>query len=540
MATLGGMVDAMTTLRWTLHEGDCREALRTMEADSVESVVTDPPYELAFMGKRWDASGIAFSPAFWAEVLRVLKPGAHCLAFGGTRTSHRMVCAMEDAGLEIRDSIHWHYGSGFPKSLDVSRAIDMRPGVVRHAEFAAHIRTRREALGLSYHDVSVRVVGARTGACWNWEHHQFPEAKWWPALRDLLGLDEQWGPVVAKAEREKIGSRTVGRLAVAPGQQEDRSVVTLDVDTPATDAAKQWEGFGTALKPSHEPVVLARKPPDGTVAANVQRWGTGALNIDGCRIPGMPSATRFDPAVHNHEGYRMTATGSETAVNAARIGGRWPPNTVLVHSAACGDTCAPDCPVAEMDRQSGTLTSGDSSGFIGEVAESAALGDKRAMIKPSSVYADTGGASRFFPVFEWSDLDVPPFRYEPKASRAERDLGCGELPVKSGGEATDREDGSAALNSPRTGAGRTGGVRNNHPTVKPVALVRWLCRLITPPNGLVLDPFTGSGTTGVAALMEEFRFVGCEREPEYITIARARIAHAAGLPVQRSLFARSA
>jgi hypothetical protein len=317
----------------TLHHADCLDVLRSLPDCSVDSVVCDPPYALGFMGREWDtfgmdvgrgaqarsqrraevtptgeghstsagpylasgvdslrAAGLPFQrwcEAWATECLRVLKPGGHLLAFGGTRTWHRLACAVEDAGFEVRDSIAWLYGSGFPKSLDVSKAIDKRPGVGQHPEFALHLAERREAAGLSRADVSERVVGTRTGACWNWEHHQFPEAKWWPALRDLLDLDDaKWGPVIAEAERQKIGTRTADRLAVAPGQGADRSAVDLDITTHATPDAERWQGWGTALKPAFEPVVVARKPLIGTVAANVLAHGTGALNVDGCRVEG--------------------------------------------------------------------------------------------------------------------------------------------------------------------------------------------------------------------------------------------------------------
>ena len=272
------------TVRARVIIGDCRLSMAAMEDASVDAIVCDPPYELGFMGKRWDASGIAFDLEVWRQALRVLKPGGHLLAFSGTRTYHRMTCAIEDAGFEIRDCIGWHYGSGFPKSLDVSKAIDKRPGVAHHAEFARHLTARREAVGLTRAEVAARVVGTRTGACWNWEHHQFPEAKWWPALRDLLSLDEAWGPVISEAERQKIGVRERTRWAFAPGQWLDRSSIDLNVTVPATDPAKVWQGWGTALKPAWEPVVVARKPLEGTVAANVLAHGTGAMNIDGCRV----------------------------------------------------------------------------------------------------------------------------------------------------------------------------------------------------------------------------------------------------------------
>jgi DNA modification methylase len=386
-------------MTYTLHLGDCLDVLKTLPDASVDAVVTDPPYELGFMGKKWDAAGIAYSVPLWTEALRVLKPGGHLLAFGGTRTYHRMACAIEDAGFEVRDSLHWIYGSGFPKSLN------------------------------------------------------------------------------------------------------------LDGD---------HKGWGTALKPAHEPVVVARKPLVGTVAANVLEHGTGALNIDGCRV----AATDKTPApVGQFGGSRIGPTGhSGYRDNSSDQLGRWPPNILLSHTPECGESCAENCAVAEMDRQSGpagsnSTTSGSKGGsavFGGAVRIGGQTHDTRA----------SGGASRFFPVF----------KYQAKASRSERERGLDDRDKRqaqkwnSGGIAARRSETAKPL-------------ANVHPTVKPVELMRWLVRLVTPPNGVVLDPFTGSGTTGVAAMLEGFHFVGIEREPEYHAIATARIDHATRQGTQLELSA---
>jgi site-specific DNA-methyltransferase (adenine-specific) len=317
-------------------QGDCREVLACLEADSLDAVVTDPPYELGFMGKGWDRTGVSNDPATWAAVMRVMKPGAYLLAFGGTRTYHRMVCAIEDAGFEIRDSLHWIYGTGFPKSLNLGG------------------------------------------------------------------------------------------------------------------------GRGTALKPAHEPIVLARKPLLGTVAKNISAHGTGALNIDACRI-GPRDRTDYGLAKSTRsQGVAYGAPSASADFDSSQ--GRWPANILLDEDAA----------------------------------------------------AELGGASRFF--------------YCAKASRSERDKGCDSLPHQTGGEVTGgRAEGSAGLNSPRAGAGRTSGARNIHPTVKPVALMRWLVRLVTPAGGTVLDPFMGSGTTGIAAKVEDRNFIGVEMQADYLAIAEARI-----------------
>lgn len=349
--------------RYTLHLGDNLEALRSMPDNSIDAIVTDPPYGLSFMSKKWDYD--VPSVDTWRECLRVLKPGGHLLAFAGTRTQHRMAVNIEDAGFEIRDMIAWVYGSGFPKSHDVSKAID-------------------------------------------WD---------------------------AGAEREVVGQRTTG-IGTGKGSTPIMGDGNRDVTAPATDAAKQWAGWGTALKPAMEPITVARKPLRGTVASNVLEYGTGGLNIDGCRVGGNS--------------------------------GRWPAN--LIH---------------------------DGSEEVMELLDSAA---------------------RFF--------------YCAKASNADRNEGLdGFQAVRTGGmQAT--ADGSMLTGS---GNKRTTTRANHHPTVKPTDLMRYLCRLVTPPGGLILDPYMGSGSTGKAAMLEGFRFVGCEMEPEYMEIARARIAHAASQVVQEEL-----
>ena len=378
---------------------------------SVDAVVTDPPYLIDFMGKGWDSpDGIAGKPEVWVECLRVLKPGGHLLAFGATRTYHRMTCAIEDAGFEIRDSIHWMYGSGFPKSLDVSKALDNAAGA------------EREVVGRGVQ----RTIGGKNGV-----------------------------------------STNHGR----GGIQYKDVVFTI----PATEDAARWNGWGTALKPSHEPVVIARKPLAGTVAANVERYGTGALNIDASRV----SAAQGDEPLRWAHGRSMGFHGAKDngRCEALTSAGRWPPNIVLSHTEDCTENaCDETCAVAELDRQSGTLKSGwrDSDKHKGGNGVANNFG---ATGITGQHYSDSGGASRFFPVF----------RYQAKASRSERGEG------------------------------------NVHPTVKPIALMEWLVTLVTPPGGVVLDPFMGSGTTGVAAVRKGFRFVGIEREDEYLAIARARI-----------------
>lgn len=439
--------------RAALEVGDCRELLRALPDASIDSVVTDPPYELGFMGKKWDASGVAYDVQTWREVLRILKPGGHLLAFGGTRTYHRMACAIEDAGFEIRDSIHWVYGTGFPKSLDVSKAIDKDVG---------HWRGR---------------AGEK--------------------------LSDNRAMSAANYERTPKGD-------------------------PVTAAAAAWEGWGTALKPAHEPIVVARKPLERTVAKNVLAHGVGGLHVDACRVG---DEVRYNPAAANKPGgnaLNMSAVGMPEAEGRACTG-RFPPNVLLSHSSGCVEVGT------RVERGHRGYPDGPGgNGFHGGVGREAdgSRVEPHAPIPDREVpefectegcpvaaidqQSDPSGASRFFPVF-----------YCAKPSRKERDLGCAALPDRTPGEMTDREDGSTGLRSPRAGAGRTSGGRNSHPTVKPLELMRWLVRLVTPPGGCVLDPFSGSGTTGMAALLEKCNFLGCELDEAYARIAERRIRDAA-------------
>lgn len=453
--------------RFTLHHGSMLDYLPTLAENSIDACVTDPPYELGFMGRKWDRSGIAFRPEAWAAVLRVLKPGAHLVAFGGTRTFHRIGCAIEDAGFDIRDSLAWLHGQGFPKSLSITDRV------------------------------------------------------------------------------------------------------------------------GTALKPAFEPVIVARKPCEGTIKETFLEYGTGGLNIGPCRIA---HASGADLAAHQAQVESIKARGGSmdgswknssdlSGANDVTSDGRWPPNALLSHSDACQRTgtrsvkahptwdtpnreaestftgravsqvrhgdeteevpvwrCVEGCPVAELDTQSGDLGRSVGTNVHGPINPGwGTIGTGKNRPNGAQVgLGDSGTASRFFPQFQRSELDdVTPFLYAAKPSRGERDNGLDYFRALSGGDATGREDGSAGTNSPRAGAGRNGGARNVHPTVKGIELMRWLVRLVTPPGGLVLDPFTGSGTTGVAAMLEGLRFAGCELndtdEEPFVSIATARMRHVLGL-----------
>lgn len=454
--------------------------MRCMAPESVDAIVTDPPYGLAFMGKRWDYDVPAIE--VWSECLRILKPGGHLLAFAGTRTQHRMAVRIEDAGFEIRDMIAWVYGSGFPKSLDVSKAIDKRGGSIPwQAEFAEHLRAIKPA-GLRAADINAHITNGSKSNFWG----HFIDTKCQPLLptleqyrklRELLPIDPVWDHhFLPEAEREVVGQKRTGD-PVAWYAQSDRGDGVVDITAPATPKAQQWQGWGTALKPALEPITVARKPFPGTVAANVLEHGTGALNVDGCRVDGVkgiPASPRNNANGGDSGGVygRYEPPSTDTAGWDAHAG-RWPAN--LIHDgsddviALFPNEAGAAAPVYVRNTDKFRNSYGT---FAGNVDE-----------KGSTFHNDVGSAARFF--------------YCAKASRFERDD------------------------------------ENLHPTVKPIDLMRYLCRLVTPPGGLVLDPFMGSGTTGIAARLEGFRFAGIEREPEYLRIAAARLKRATA---QQTLF----
>ena len=524
----------------TIIHGDCLDVLKTLADNSVDAVVTDPPYGLSFMGKKWDYD--VPSVEIWAECLRVLKPGGHLLAFAGTRTQHRMAVRIEDAGFEIRDMIAWVYGSGFPKSHNVSIAID-------------------KINGLPHRGKALVVAG--------------------------------------RGERKDI-------------QGKDANPKPQDIEpyAPATEAARQWQGWGTALKPALEPITVARKPLIGTVAENVLAHGTGGMNIDGCRVEG---AIEGDPLrFQKTNGGDFVARFNDAPV--VRSEGRWPAN--LIHDGGepaelLGDAArffktsqledsewlaqnlrlydalivpqslSPQSladAIAQSDAATLALPEGTALSVLKVHSTSATLSELKNLAEPV-IKAIQNIGPKFLQ--EWQRLRLSPldspvsvvaqreqtgimtitvshwksdgsaepvifsitpksaehgalgsrFRYCAKASKRDRDEGLDGFATASRGALNMRNDSHAERN------GNTPEPRaNTHPTVKPTDLMRYLCRLVTPPNGIVLDPFTGSGSTGKAAVLEGFQFIGIEREAEYVEIAKARIAVAKPCDEQAELF----
>lgn len=482
--------------------GDCVEAMRAMEAASVDSIVCDPPYELGFMGKAWDATGIAYSAEMWREALRVLKPGGHLLAFSGSRTYHRMACAIEDAGFEIRDQIMWVYGSGFPKSLDVSKAIDKaRDDRADGLAVGAWLKTQRELRGFKQKEVAAlwpSASGGLTGCVANWEAlGKVPKWDQWEQLKAFIGFGDEMDAEVWRLNGRKgtPGNEREDREVSAPAANDvfQPTQRVINAGTPVLEAARQWQGWGTALKPAHEPIVMARKPLAGTVAANVLAHGTGGLNIDACRVHSHDSqgyaytVQRMAPGADQNKTGKTHQQGVE--FEGATKDGRWPAN--FIHDGS-RDVLA-GFPDSDGSGPARTLNRGDRADGWGMGREPGALRD-----------AGNGSAARFF--------------YCAKASREDRNEGLPSSAtpaVSAGATMGDRETADwQALNG------------NFHPTVKPTDLMRWLVRLVTPAGGTVLDPFMGSGSTGKAARLESMKFIGVEMQPEYFDIARRRIEQA--------------
>lgn len=392
--------------------GDNLKSLKELPSNFVDSIVTDPPYGLSFMGKKWDYE--VPSVEFWKEVYRVLKPGGHILSFGGTRTYHRMVVNIEDAGFEIRDQVMWIYGSGFPKSHNIGKAVDKIQG----------------------------------------------------------------------NEREFVGEHP------CKNNHTSQSLNTRTTHNDYTKGTSPYEGWGTALKPANEPICVARKPlSEKTIADNVLKWGTGGINIDGCRIGNEVLTHKGCGSANNFIGgsFEKGSTGDVEYTNE----GRFPANIIFDESAA-----------ELLDKQSGISKSTKAFMSVPDITGGSYVGYKGATDKKTERgHNDKGGASRFF--------------YVAKVSKKERNLGLDDSFDKE----TKGYRPGEALGGQQIDVIK----KNTHPTLKPINLMTYLCRLVTPVGGIVLDPFMGSGSTGISAMLEGFDFIGMEMDEEYFKIAEARI-----------------
>jgi hypothetical protein len=461
------------------------------------------------MGKQWDGGDIAFEKETWAEVLRVLKPGGHMVCFGGTRTYHRMVCAIEDAGFEIRDQLAWVYGSGFPKSHDVSKGIDRRQDYVRFPDFAKHYAERRKAAGLTHAQVCALGTFYGTvnhgGMSANWEAGlSLPTVEQWNIIAPVLGLPQE---LYVSVQREEIGSRKVHKGVAFTSSGPDELPITL----PATDAARQWQGWGTALKPAWEPTCLARKPlSEGTVAANVLHWGTGALNIDATRI------------VHQSEADRASATpGGKVTGKSGSLAGK-------TQFKGCDDY-APD-----------TLNPVDADT---DICTNCYL--RAADHRPREEFQRPDTSLGRWPANLCHDGSAEVLAEFPETTTSERklhhDIGRTHQSVygePAGAQYTNGnthgDSGSAARFFYTAKADANDRLNSKHPTVKPVDLMQWLVRLVCPKGATVLDPFAGTGTTGEAAFRESCKAVLIEREAEYLADIERRMGMLLSGPDERS------
>jgi site-specific DNA-methyltransferase (adenine-specific) len=567
--------------------GDNIELLKNYPDNYFDAVVTDPPYGLGkepnaqelmkdwvekgyheisgtgFMGKEWDA--FIPQPIFWKEVFRVLKHGGHVLSFFGTRTYDWGVMSMRFAGFEVRDCIQWLYGSGFPKSHNISKALDKQGGESLDW-FIEYILEFAKDKGISKKELTMLFPsknGNPTGWLWNKQNNQSITLEQYNKIKDYLNLPFE---NIEEAKREVIGK---GKAGLTKGDISNfRGETEFDITAPSTDAAKLWEGWGTALKPANEPIVLARKPLEKglSIAENILKWGVGGINIDASRI-GLP---KDDPQVKLREGKTIHAKGINE-VYSNGVGkidgdyfnpeGRFPANIILTHHEYCeckgtkkvkanfGNRnfddfigkeiennvygkgykreapklnqdengmeemedwdCHEDCPIRILDEQSGLSKTGDIKTYKQKNIDS--YNGSMPTIREVNFKGDKGGASRFF--------------YVAKASKAERNKGLDEFEDKQttggGGGVGDYID-DVNSSSGKYGSEKAPN-KNFHPTVKPIKLMQYLVKMITPPNGIVLDPFCGSGTTGVACKLDGFQFVGLEQDLEYAKIAEARI-----------------
>ena len=426
------------TNEYKLFRGSMLDMLDVIQPKSIDAIVTDPPYELNFMNKGWDNSGIAFRKDTWRKCYEVLKPGGYLLAFGGSRTFHRIAVAIEDAGFEIRDTIMWLYGSGFPKSMNIGLMIDKAEGA------------------------ESEIIGKKKGA--GSQGNTFP-------------LKQEY-----------------------------------DGKTPASARGKKFKGWGTALKPAYEPIIVARKPVENSVVSNVLKYGVGGINIDGCRVGASGGVQKTDIIPDNAS--KTTSFGCNGKLIELDAG-RFPSNVILTYDETDFDEVCGNMP--ETSNSGGEVSQDDFSKYKGSMMNFSNLKEAPSRISTGYIApSDSGNACRYF--------------YCAKASKKDRDEGLNRFQEATAGQRTGRKEGSAGIS---IDAGATGKARNIHPTVKPTELMQYLVRLVSPPGATILDCFNGSGSTGKAVMFENkerganYKYIGIELTDEYLPIAKARIEYAA-------------
>lgn len=441
----------------TLYNADCLQKLDELDSESIDCIVTDPPYELNFMGKGWDNAGVSFNKGTWEKCLRVLKPGGYLLAFGGTRTYHRIACAIEDAGFEIRDCIMWIYGSGFPKSMNIGLAIDKKNGV------------------------ESEIVG----------------------------------------ERKQLGAKfKLTQELIDNGGFNDPNRTSFAIKK----ASNEWQGWGTALKPSFEPIIVARKPFKGSCVDNVLKYGVGGLNIDECRIEYKSESDKAGATPQGKVTSNKSAGATPDIERDGRVEverpeqkGRFPANLILTYGETDFDEVCGGFPYSKSSGGEPTMPDLRDVGKKSKEAigiDKLSFGQVSNAERKDSTYLapkDSGSAARYF--------------YCAKASKKDRDEGLDDF------EQAITDDGrNTPIDNPYL-RGET--LRHNtHPTVKPTSLMQYLIRLVAPKGATILDPFMGSGSTGKAVVYENkernagYKFIGIEKEPEYCKIAEARTKYA--------------
>ncbi len=499
---------------YKLYQGNMLDMLEVIEPNSIDSIITDPPYELNFMSKGWDNAGVSFQPDTWKKCYEVLKDGGYLLAFGGSRTFHRIACTIEDAGFEIRDTIMWLYGSGFPKSMDISKSLDKRNKNTKeeYIKFGNYLKEKREENKISKIDLGKKLFNFDSNRedvpIQSWEiGKEIPTKDFYLKLKEILKLNDTFDWLIERkeAEREVIGKGkaglTKGTIANFAGTTE------FNITAPSTDLAKKWNGWGTALKPSFEPIIVARKPFKGSLVDNVIKNGIGGININECRVATNDTWYRKKQDTNTAIEYQrknksMYAQKSEGEMNE---NGRFPANTILTYDETDFEEVCGGFPNTKSTYNSETkhenIIHRDNADFL-------KYGYKTRI--DSSSYNDSGSASRYF--------------YNAKASKKDRDEGLDNQRKQkvNDGRQTPIDNPFQRGETPR---------RNVHPTVKPTSLMQYLVRLVTPNGGTILDPFNGSGSTGKAVMYENkernknYKYIGIEMTEEYLPISKARIEY---------------